>query len=93
MTKQTCVPEKRVEGRKRARGDVRFVLDGPGALTFEGSLLDTSKSGFRASHSHAALSTGQRVQFRHSLGAGRAVVMWNRILARHVESGFLIVKE
>ena len=93
MTKQTRTSEKRGEDRKRARGEVRFVLEGPGALAFEGSLLDTSQSGFRASHSHAALSTGQRVQFRHSLGVGRAVVMWNRILARHVESGFLIVKE
>jgi len=91
MTK-TCTPEKRGERRKQARGDVRFALEG-GAVAFEGSLLDTSLSGFRASHSHAALSTGQCVEFRHSLGAGRAVVMWNRILSRHVESGFLIIKE
>jgi len=93
MTKQNCLPEKRGEDRKQARGDVQFVLEGPGAIAFEGSLLDTSNSGFRASHSHAALSTGQRVHFHHSLGAGLAVVMWNRILSRHVESGFLIVKE
>lgn len=93
MTKQTCTPEKRGEDRKHTQGDVRFALEDPVALAFEGSLLDTSNSGFRASHSHAALSTGQRVHFRHSLGAGRAVVMWNRILSRHVESGFLIVKE
>ena len=93
MSKQTCTPEKRAERRKQARGDVRFVLEDAAAIAFEGSLLDTSHSGFRASHSHAALSTGQRVEFRHSLGVGRAVVMWNRILPRHVESGFLIVKE
>ena len=92
MTEQAYMVEQRKEDREPAAGEVRFVLEAPGSLEFEGRLLDHSKSGFRASHAHAALSTGQRVRFRHSLAEGAAIVMWNRILARHVESGFLILK-
>ena len=83
--------EQRREDRKPAEGEVWFVLDRPGGLGFKGRMIDSSKSGFRAAHSHPALSTGQHVRFRHSLGKGRAVVVWTRILAPHVESGFLIL--
>jgi hypothetical protein len=85
--------EQRKEVRTPATGEVCFVLDGPGSLEFRGSLIDCSKNGFRAVHSHTGLSTGQQVRFSHSLGQGRVVVVWNRILAPNVESGFLIVKK
>jgi hypothetical protein len=92
MTQRTCIVEQRKEDREPAHGEVWFVLEGPGSLELRGLLVDSSKSGFRASHPHTSLSTGQRVRFRHSHGEGRALVMWNRILDRSVESGFLIVK-
>ena len=85
--------EKRREDRKPARGKIWFALEGAGSSEFSGRLRDSSKSGFRATHSNAALSTGQRVLFRHSRGKGRALVMWNRILAPEVESGFLIIED
>ena len=85
--------EKRGERRKPAKGTVWFVLEGAASVEFEGRLLDSSKSGFRAAHSQAALSAGQKVRFRHSMAQGNAVVMWTRILSPHVESGFLIVDE
>jgi len=90
MTKSTCTVEQRIEERKPAQGEIWFVLDGPGALEIRGRLLDSSKSGFRASHSQMTLSAGQRVHFCHSSGQGSAVVIWNRILAWHVETGFFI---
>ena len=91
MRKQTLEVERRREERKPENGEMRFVLEGPGSLEFKGRLIDSSTSGFRATHSHAALSSGQPVSFRHSLGSGRALVMWSRILAPDVESGFLIL--
>jgi hypothetical protein len=92
MTKSTCiVVERRGEDRKRAEGEIWFDLGGPGTLEIRGRLLDSSSQGFRASHSEMALSAGQRVFFRHAHGEGSAVVIWNRIMARHVETGFLIV--
>jgi hypothetical protein len=89
MTLQACVAEQRRETREPAEGEIWFTLE---AFQFRGRLVDSSKSGFRASHSHTSLSTGQWVRFHHSLGEGHALVMWNQILGRHIESGFLILR-
>jgi hypothetical protein len=93
MTKGACVAEQRSEDRSPAQGEVLFVLEAPDSREFKGSLVDYSKRGFRAAHPQTSMSAGQRVRFRHSFGEGRALVMWNRILERHVESGFLILDE
>lgn len=93
MTKTACMVEQRTEVRNPAQGEVLFVLDAPDSRQFRGSLMDYSRRGFRAAHPHTSLSSGQQIRFRHAFGEGRAVVMWNRILERHVESGFLIVDE
>jgi hypothetical protein len=69
------------------------MLEGAEPVEFQGRLVDSSQSGFRSSHTHASLATGQRVRFASRLGVGRALVMWNRILEQHVESGFLILDQ
>ena len=91
MTNNLCVAEQHREEREPAVGEVWFVLEDRPGTEFEGFMLDSSRSGFRASHSRATLATGCRVRFRHPLGKGHAMVMWNRILSRHVETGFLIL--
>ena len=91
MTKSACIAEQRSEDRSPAQGEVWFVLESSDFPQFRGSLVDSSRHGFRAAHPHTSLSTGQRVRFRQALGEGRALVMWNRIVERHVESGFLIL--
>ncbi len=78
------------EVRSPAHGDIWFALE---LDYFLGSLVDYSRRGFRAVHPQTSLSAGQSVRFLHSFGEGRALVMWNRILERHVESGFLILDE
>jgi hypothetical protein len=83
--------ERRGENRRLAKGEVWFTLEDASSVEFPGRLIDSSNRGFRASHSHKALSTGQQVHFRHSLGDGYAVVVWNRILDLHIESGFVIL--
>lgn len=93
MTKSACIAEQRAEVRSPARGEVLFVADGPGARQFRGDLIDYSRRGFRAAHPQTSLSSGQRIRFRHAFGEGRAVVMWNRIVEQHVESGFFILDE
>lgn len=89
--KTTSIGEQRREDRRPAEGEVQLSTEGPGSFTFHGRLIDSSKSGFRASYQGASLATGQQVRFRHSLGEGRALVMWNRILEQRIESGFLIL--
>jgi hypothetical protein len=92
MTKRQCMLDQRQETREPAQGAVWFVPESAGALVL-GCLMDISPRGFRASHTHKALSTGQHVRFRHAHGEGQALVVWNRILARNVESGFLVLGE
>jgi hypothetical protein len=93
MIKSACLAEQRTEVRSPAQGDVWFALEAPESRQFRGSLVDYSSRGFRAAHPQTSLCAGQSVRFRHSFGEGLAVVMWNRILERHVESGFLILDE
>ena len=68
---------------------VRFA--DPQPLEILGQLMDVSPSGFRMAHANQSLHSGQMVGFSHSLAAGTARVMWNRILDERVETGFLIV--
>jgi hypothetical protein len=93
MIKTACIAEQRAEVRSAAQGGVWFALDDADSGQFQGNLVDYSGRGFRAAHPQTSLSAGQRVHFRHSFGEGVALVMWNRILERHVESGFLVLDE
>lgn len=84
--------EKRREPRRAASGMVRVRLSEPAAAEIEGRLIDVSPSGFRMTHRFPSLATGQMVEFSHVEATGRARVIWNRILAEQVETGFLVVE-
>ncbi len=83
--------ERRVEPRLPADGEVILALSGPVPRMISGQLLDTSRSGFRASHSSPLLETGSRVQFRYERSSGVARVCWNRASDGRWETGFLIL--
>lgn len=82
--------EKRREARRAATGSVRVKFTDPEPLEFDGELIDISTSGFRVTHACTSLQSGQVVEFAHLEASGRARVMWNRILAGGVETGFLV---
>jgi hypothetical protein len=82
--------EKRREARRSGSGTVRVTFTDPEPLEIDGRLMDVSISGFRMSHDCTSLHSGQVVEFAHIEASGRARVMWNRILAGGVESGFLV---
>ena len=82
--------EKRREARREASGQVRVTFTDPEPLEIDGKLMDVSVSGFRMSHACASLHSGQVVEFAHVEATGRARVMWNRIQADGVETGFLV---
>ena len=82
--------EKRREARRSASGTVRVKFTNPEPLEIDGKLMDVSISGFRMAHDCASLHSGQVVEFAHLEATGRAKVMWNRILAGGVETGFLV---
>lgn len=82
--------EKRRETRRAASGNVRVKFTDPEPLEIAGRLMDVSISGFRMAHDFASLHSGQVVEFAHIEATGRAKVMWNRIQAGGVETGFLV---
>jgi hypothetical protein len=82
--------ENRREPRRNATGAVKVWFEDPKRYEIQGELMDLSTSGFRMTHECRELCTGQVVQFSHLEAAGRAKVVWNRILTAHVESGFLV---
>ncbi len=85
--------DRRIEPRVPSQGEVILALAGPVPRMISGLLLDTSRSGFRASHSSPILETGSRVQFRHAGAEGAARVCWNRSSGGRWESGFLILSK
>ena len=84
------VAEQRRETRRPGRGIVHVRAENPGAGDIRGKLMDVSASGFRMAHQCAALTAGQYVEFSHVEAKGRARVVWTRILAQAVESGFVV---
>ncbi|MGH9665977.1 MAG: hypothetical protein ACRD9L_16245 [Bryobacteraceae bacterium] len=82
--------EQRREIRFPASGEVRLWLDDE-SQEIEGRLIDVSAGGFRATHNFASLGSGQLVRFRHLAAGGKARVIWNRIVGRKVETGFLVL--
>ncbi len=88
---QVQISEKRREERRAANGTVRVQFQNPRMVKIEGRLIDVSSGGFRMSHEYTSLAAGQAVEFTHSETSGRARVMWNRIVDRTVETGFLVI--
>jgi hypothetical protein len=89
----TIEQDKRREQRRTASGRVRINFTDPEPCEIAGKLIDVSVSGFRMKHDYASLRSGQIVRFTHAEAKGEAQVVWNRILAGGVETGFRVVAE
>jgi hypothetical protein len=83
--------DQRREERRIASGRVHVRCSDPQPMEIEGQLIDISASGFRMVHTCISLAAGQMVEFAHPEAAGSARVMWNRVLAERVESGFFVL--
>jgi hypothetical protein len=85
------IRDQRREQRRLATGRVHVRCSDPQPMEIEGRLLDLSTNGFRMVHTCVSLAAGQLVEFSHPEAEGRARVMWNRVLAEQVESGFFVL--
>ena len=85
--------EKRQEPRRPGKGNVVVRWSNPRAKQVEGKLMDVSDSGFRMAHGCSALTAGLFVEFSHFEAKGRARVVWSRINAGAVESGFVVAQD
>jgi hypothetical protein len=83
--------ESRREPRRAAEGSVLVEFRNPQQREVEGRLVDLSPNGFRMAHASIELIPGMVVKFSHSVASGEARVVWSRILANRVETGFLIL--
>jgi len=83
--------EQRREPRRSVQGAVMVRFGDPKPFVIHGKLLDVSDGGFRMAHECSVLEAGQVVEFSHGYAAGQARVVWNRIQAQRVETGFLVV--
>lgn len=85
--------EQRQETRRPGKGNVVVRWSSPRAEQVQGKLIDVSDSGFRMSHECSALTAGLFVEFSHFEAKGRARVVWTRIIAGSVESGFVVDRD
>jgi hypothetical protein len=84
--------DKRQEARRPGKGNVMVRWTNPRAQQVHGKLMDVSDGGFRMSHDCSSLTAGLYVEFAHFEAKGRARVVWSRIIAGAVESGFVVAK-
>ena len=82
--------ERRAAPRTGTAGPVWIREMLPGSAEIPGTLVDTSRDGFRASFSGEAPAAGTNVEFRTQTRQGTPVEMWNRCVGSQQESGFLI---
>ena len=83
--------EQRQEVRRPGKGNIVVRWSSPRPQQIVGKLVDVSDSGFRMSHDCSSLTAGLFVDFAHFEAKGRARVVWTRIVAETVESGFVVV--
>jgi hypothetical protein len=83
-------PERRRHPRQCAAGEVQVRSEG-GALEIRGRLVDASAYGFRVAHEGAPPDAGREMRFEYRGAAGRARVVWNRVVGREVETGFVVL--
>jgi hypothetical protein len=83
--------ERRGAPRVAASGAVQLTPENAGERVIDGHLIDLSSSGFRAQHGSRLLDSGETVVYAFAGRSGRARVVWTRIVAEHVESGFLLL--
>jgi hypothetical protein len=82
--------DRRRAPRRDAAGPIRIRVESGQEL--EGALADASTDGFRARHPLRQICSGDVVEFAYQGRAGRARVIWTRIVDNEVESGFLVLK-
>ncbi len=85
--------ERRRELRQATDGAVRMRQPGLLATAFDGRLLDTAPTGFRARHGQLALVSGEVVDFEFEGRKGSARAIWTRIVNGHAETGFRILPQ
>ena len=84
--------ERRGAPRGAGHGVVEISFAAPVPTTIEGQLIETSTTGFRASHESKDLEPGLVVRFKRDGVSGEARLIWTQVLEGRRVSGFLVVR-
>jgi hypothetical protein len=83
--------DRRVAPRSEESGVVEISFAAPVPMTIHAGLIETSSSGFRASHDSKAVEPGLGVRYKWDGGSGKARVIWTHVLEGRRVSGFLML--
>jgi hypothetical protein len=83
--------ERRDAPREAERGLVEISFDIPVPMTIQANLIETSATGFRASHDSKAIEPGLAVRYKRVGSSGEARVIWTQLLEGRRVSGFLVL--
>jgi len=84
--------DRRGAPRDALHGVVEISFDIPVPMTIQANLVETSVTGFRASHDSKAIEPGLAVRYKLVGASGEARVIWTQLLEGHRVSGFLVVR-
>jgi hypothetical protein len=83
--------DRRGSRRIAASGRVEIWIDHPVPSNVAAELIESSATGFRASHHSTFLEPGLEVRYRTGASSGRARVIWTHVFQdRHVSGFFLL---
>src|ERR1700691_128020 len=85
--------DRRAALRGAACGALEISFDAPVPTTVSASLVETSATGFRASHDSKALEPGLNVSYKGDGVSGQALVIWTHVLGGRRVSGSLVTRK
>jgi hypothetical protein len=83
--------ERRAAARAPQSGALKIYFTDPLRVSVSASLIETSATGFRASHNSNAVAPGMEVDFQSEWRSGTARVIWTSVQEGRCVSGFLIL--
>ena len=83
--------ERRIAPRVPCTGRLEIMYADPLPATVDAELIESSSTGFRASHACARLVPGLEVRIGRNGNSGRARVIWTHVLQQNRVSGFLLL--
>ena len=85
------VAERRIAPRLPSSGPVEIFFDNPTPMSVHGELVETSATGFRATHQCKTLEAGVEIAYAREGQAGRARVVWTMVSGDRRVSGFMLL--
>jgi hypothetical protein len=84
--------DRRGAPRQALGSVVEISFDIPVPMAIQATLIETSATGFRASHDSKAIEPGLSVRYQRVGASGEARVIWTQLLGGRRVSGFVVIR-